>query len=382
MTLFILNFKNKGNLLFSKLRNRGGVSTNNKQQIDNLQELVEAQITIISKNGEIIYDSGPIGEPYVKHSEAIQDIKDFSEKKKHGIKHFGAGFDITYYWEIIEKDGELDGILILTTPVNELQTAYQQIWLLLFIILSIAFIVILFISSKIISSFTKPVESAIKTAIELAKGNYHARTYEDYNSQFSLLNTSINILARNLQRITKEQEMQKDRLMTVIENMGIPLLLIDDKGYITLTNHTYNEVFRVDDKQIVENTYLETIEHDQVKQIIEEVFMTEKKIRRQIIIPINIHLKHFEVYGAPIISYHNEWKGIVIVFHDITEIKKLEKIRKDFVANVSHELRTPITSIKGFTETLLDGALHDQKALEIFLEYHFKRKQQTANINK
>ena len=369
---FHSQFQKQGELIVQQIRNQGGVSTNDKQKIDKLQQLIEAQITIVNQNGEIIYDSGPIGEPYIKHSEALQEIKNSTEKKDRGIKHFGAGFDITYYWEIIEKDGELDGILILTTPVNELHTAYQQIWLLLFIILGIAFIVILFISSKIISSFTKPVESAIKTAIELAKGNYHARTYEDYNSQFSLLNTSINILARNLQRITKEQEMQKDRLMTVIENMGIPLLLIDDKGYITLTNHTYNEVFRVNDKQIVENTYLETIEHDQVKQIIEEVFMTEQKIRRQIIIPINIHLKHFEVYGAPIISYHNEWKGIVIVFHDITEIKKLEKIRKDFVANVSHELRTPITSIKGFTETLLDGALHDQKALESFLNIILK----------
>ena len=73
------------------------------------------------------------------------------------------------------------------------------------------------------------------------------------------------------------------------------------------------------------------------------------------------------MYGAPIIGNHDEWNGILLIFHDITELKRLEQIRKDFVANVSHELKTPITSIKGFSETLLDGALHDEETLRSFL---------------
>ena len=63
---------------------------------------------------------------------------------------------------------------------------------------------------------------------------------------------------------------------------------------------------------------------------------------------------YVSVYGAPVIGDHGNWLGIVVVMHDITELVRLEEVRKDFVANVSHELRTPITSIKGFTETLLD----------------------------
>lgn len=88
-------------------------------------------------------------------------------------------------------------------------------------------------------------------------------------------------------------------------------------------------------------------------------------------IPLGIDLRHFEVYGAPIIGTNDVWKGILLVFHDITELKNLEQTRKDFVANVSHELKTPITSIKGFTETLLDGAKEDPKSLEAFLNIIF-----------
>lgn len=128
--------------------------------------------------------------------------------------------------------------------------------------------------------------------------------------------------------------------------MGIPLILIDDKGCIILTNQMYKEMFRVEETEIIGKTYLEVFEHEDVKQIIEHIFMTEQKIRRQITIPIHIQMKNLEVYGAPIISSNNEWKGIVLVFHDITEIKKLEKVRKDFVANVSHELKTRLRQLK------------------------------------
>lgn len=95
--------------------------------------------------------------------------------------------------------------------------------------------------------------------------------------------------------------------------------------------------------------------------------MTEHKAKKQMHLPIGIERRYFEVYGVPILGTNEEWKGILLVFHDITEIKKLEQVRKDFVANVSHELKTPVTSIKGFTETLLDGAKEDKETLEHFL---------------
>lgn len=89
--------------------------------------------------------------------------------------------------------------------------------------------------------------------------------------------------------------------------------------------------------------------------------MTETKKCKLLRLPIKIERRYFEVDGVPIMGPDDEWKGIVLVFHDMTETKKLEQMRKDFVANVSHELKTPITSIKGFTETLLTGRWRTKK---------------------
>ena len=233
----------QGQLIAQQIENNGGISNFKETDFKLLQNITDSRISIRNLDGNIIFDSGLNEDFYYKNDEVIAGIVKKIHRDENGIEHIGRGFDITYYWEIIGSVEQPDGLLILATTHDSLKEAYHQLWFILFIILTIAFLIILFISSRIISSFTRPVESAVKTAIELAKGNYQARTYEDYNSDFSMLNTSINILARNLQRITKEQEMHNDRLTTVIENMGIPLILIDDKGYVKLSNRNLQQRF-------------------------------------------------------------------------------------------------------------------------------------------
>jgi len=221
---------------------------------------------------------------------------------------------------------------------------------------------------------------ATDVAMELAKGNYRARVYESKIDETGMLNVANNILARKLQSMVKTHEMQNDRLTTLIENVGSALILIDSRGYINLINRTYKEIFDVKSSDNHYKLYYEVIEYPEICKIIEEIFMTEQKIKRQLILPIKIERRHFEVYGVPIIGTNDVWKGILLVFHDITEIKKLEQMRKDFVSNVSHELKTPITSIKGFSETLLDGAMEDQETLEAFLNIILKESDRLQSL--
>jgi len=166
--------------------------------------------------------------------------------------------------------------------------------------------------------------------------------------------------------------MQQDRLGVLIENMGAGLVLIDSRGYINLINKGYIDIFHVNSKDYLNKLYYEVIENEEICQLVADVFRTEQKASKQLLIPFLIERRYFAVYGVPIIGTNNVWKGVLLVFHDITELKKLEQMRKDFVANVSHELKTPVTSIKGFTETLLDGAMNNQETLEAFLSIILK----------
>jgi two-component system phosphate regulon sensor histidine kinase PhoR len=244
----------------------------------------------------------------------------------------------------------------------------MQIWGFLLLIFGVAMIFSAIIGYRIIQVQALPIENVTQTALELAKGNYRARAFEYSNIGTAELSATINILARNLQEITSIREMEQERLKTLIENMGSALIMIDRQGGITLVNRSFMKEFQLTNEEIEGKFYREIRIPSVLERFIEHVFMTETSARNQLEFKQGIYTKHIEVYGAPVLGEHEQWLGIVIVAHDITELKRLEQIRKDFVANVSHELRTPVTSIKGFTETLLDGAYQDPATTLSFLE--------------
>lgn len=349
----------------------GGVKSFDKEEMDWLSDTLDIRISIANVENNIQYDSGSIGNiSDERHYLIIEEILNnlLNGNKQEKTLEVGGGYNLHYYWTPILRNEQVEGYLFLSTKLAAIQKAYQQIWWLLIVSLGMALLVIMIVGYRITARFTKPIESATNVAIELAKGNYRARTYEDPLEETSMLSTSINILARNLQGMVKANDIQQGRLSALIENMGSSLLLIDSKGHIILLNRTFKEVFHLKSEHLLNQLYYEVIPHKEICDLIEEIVMTEQKIKRQLHLPIEIERRYFEVYGVPILGMNEEWKGILLVFHDITEIKKLEQVRKDFVANVSHELKTPITSIKGFTETLLDGAKEDKVALEQFLK--------------
>ncbi|MCH4827873.1 two-component system histidine kinase PnpS [Planococcus halocryophilus] len=259
-------------------------------------------------------------------------------------------------------------VMLQLLPIYENAEDKSDIWMLLFFSLVVALVLSAIVGSRVIGVAIKPIENATETAMELVKGNYVARASESNAYNSIELSRTINVLARNLQEITAVRVMEQERLKTLIENMGSALIMIDKQGAVSLVNKPFLEEFELTPDVVMGKFYKEIQVPIEVENFIESVFMTETHSRVQIEFLSGLKLKNFNVYGAPVIGEHERWLGIVIVFQDITELKKLEQIRKDFVANVSHELRTPVTSIKGFSETLLDGAYKDTETLLSFLE--------------
>ncbi|MEH7354378.1 ATP-binding protein [Neobacillus drentensis] len=362
-------------LLITYIEETGGVSSFNKQDVLKFSKMLNVRATITNPEGKILYDSDGGTDLSEKSTRGLNEIiHDVIKKspKKEDLLEEGDGYDLHYYWKPIKKDGLKEGYIFLSTKTNEVKQAYGQIWWILSISLGMALIAIIFLGIRITSRYTKPIESATNVAIELAKGNYRARTSIDRLDETGMLGSSINMLAENLQTLIKAQEMQQDRLSVLIENMGAGLVLIDSRGYINLINKGYIDIFHVNSKDYLNKLYYEVIANEEICHLVAEVFRTEQKASKQLLIPFLIERRYFAVYGVPIIGTNNVWKGVLLVFHDITELKKLEQMRKDFVANVSHELKTPVTSIKGFTETLLDGAMNNQETLEAFLSIILK----------
>ncbi|MDQ0298591.1 two-component system phosphate regulon sensor histidine kinase PhoR [Salibacterium salarium] len=348
------------------------VEENNRQEFaEDIMNRLDVRVTVLKENGEVEAET----EEKASSTEVDIDVPEFEEIDESGgtsIRNSAAtGNELLFYAAPVNFEDD-QGYLRLAMPVERIKEVNQQIWMFIAISFSLAFIVIMTLSYRIANQLTRPIGQVTDVANELAKGNFKARTYVGSKDEVGQLTRSINILAYNLDQITSRYQTQQERLETLIDNMGSGLIFINDRGDITLINQYCKDIFDTDTDQWLHLVYHKVIEDQTLIKLIQQIFLTETKVRRQVQLNSRLEVHHYDVYGAPIVGEKERLRGIVLVLHDITELKKLEQVRKDFVANVSHELKTPVTSLKGFTETLLDGAMDDQKARKQFLDIIWK----------
>ncbi|MBB5172716.1 two-component system histidine kinase PnpS [Texcoconibacillus texcoconensis] len=349
--------------------------------IQTLADKLDVRLTVFDQQGEVIADSLKSFDE-IDHFDEQLDLQSMIETTEaDGAQVSDLMNDELLYHALPLEDGDTEiGYITLGIEVDEVSRVYQSIWTLIIGSFAMAFVVILVLTVKVTNQLTAPLEDAIKSAKQLARGNFKVRSNEGKGDLVGELNRSLNTLAKNLLQITKTYQIQQENMETLIENLESGVLLINAKGDITIVNKTCDDIFQEDTSRWLNQLYYKVIDHKEVNKMIQNVFLTEERSQKQIQLPVHIEIHHFDVYGAPIISNNGKLKGIVLVFHDITELKKLEQTRKDFVANVSHELKTPVTSLKGFTETLLSGAMDDEKTRKQFLTIISKESQRLENL--
>ena len=272
-----------------------------------------------------------------------------------------------------EREQLMQAIIIPEQTLEEgLNKEKQRLGVVLAFLILMAIGVIWLTTSYIVRNLLEPIVNVTNTAKELAVGNYRARAFAEGPSSLVELKNSVNTLAKNLENITKTRAFEEERLKTLVETMGSGLLMMNREGQVTIANRVFTQNFGMSYKDVVGKSFLTLKLPDPLNKFIDHVFLTEQTERKQMSLKFKNEVKHKQVFGAPVVGEHGKWLGVVIVLHDITEVIRLEQVRRDFVANVSHELRTPITSIKGFSETLLDGAYQDKEMLFSFLEIIYK----------
>lgn len=200
---------------------------------------------------------------------------------------------------------------------------------------------------------------------ELSAGNPEARSYE-------MTNASLNRVARDIVSImdmTRERrdfaEQERQRMEAILRGMSDGVLIADMRGGVVLVNRAFRKILRINEN-IEGKQIMEVLRNAEVLRLFNRVMDTWDITTEEISISRPDRDVHLIATAVPIYS-GDSVGGTVISLHDITRLKQLEEVRKDFVANVSHEIKTPITAIKGFAETLIDGAIDDKENASRFL---------------
>lgn len=235
----------------------------------------------------------------------------------------------------------------------------------------IAFLIAVALSVWLAHSITKPLSYIAIAARQLAKGDHVARIRTGSRDEVGLLADTLNHMTDQLR--TKIDELSEDRsqLMAMLTSMVEGVMILDRRGHVLQINPALERMFDVTRMEARGHPCSDVFRHPQLDSLVSTVLTKRKNEEDEILLHPSGRRLHIE---ASVTESDRENEACaVLVFHDMTELRRLEIIRKDFVANVSHELRTPLTSIKGYIEALLDGAKDDPETSTKFLDIILKQ---------
>jgi two-component system phosphate regulon sensor histidine kinase PhoR len=233
-------------------------------------------------------------------------------------------------------------------------TAFASVLFIFFAIYIVSFLV------------SKPLKELAGAAANIASGDKRERFLYRHNDEIGDLARSLNEMREQISKRLAEVLSGRSRLEAVLLSMFDGVMVLDKKGKIVLVNRALKNIFRIE-KDLAGKSAIEALRNVEVQEITEDVLSGGRQsLAREI--EVLVPDEKILVVHAAQIRRSEQVEGAVLVFHDISGIRKLENIRKDFVANVSHELRTPVSNIKGYTETLLEGAISDEKNAGQFLK--------------
>ena len=239
----------------------------------------------------------------------------------------------------------------------------QDLWTVLLITVFSAPLFTWMIGRLLARQITKPLEEITAVARGLAQGQRGRRVNAPSRDEIADLGHAVNQMAEDLEAQLTEISEDRARLQAVLSSMAEGVLVVDQECKILLMNAAIERMFLLEASDVLGRPLIEVLRHRQLHQLVQRVLESGTDQSEEVVMSI----PEERVFSVQASVSEKGGVAAVLVFHDVSNLKRLERIRKDFVANVSHELRTPLTSIKGYIEALIDGAKDDPQKCAEFL---------------
>ena len=326
-----------------------------QDRIKNLGKKIDTRFTVININGRVLADSqkdpkamdnhGNRPEILAAHSHGQGITTRFSDTVKNNMM---------YYALAVMKNDKLIGYVRTSLPLSVIDERLSRIHTLVLFAMSVSILVALLLGFFVARGFAKPLTAMTTIAENMSEGNYDQRISIDRKDEIGSLAKALNKMAKNSSERLETIILEKNKLVAILAGMVEGVVAVDKNENIIHLNEAAKRILGISNNVDMDRKIWETTHLQEFCQIFSLALNEETEIRKKYKTVKKSKDQIVDVHASPFRDGSGELVGVVAVLYDVSELERLETIRKDFVANVSHELKTPITAARGLLETVID----------------------------
>jgi two-component system phosphate regulon sensor histidine kinase PhoR len=268
----------------------------------------------------------------------------------------------------VQVHDQLVGYVRTALPLTIVDSRLAYLRTIVFLGAGIAAVVGLLVGLFFARRVTQPLTSMTTIAASIASENYDQQVQTRARDEIGTLAGAFNRVTSRLRERMETLAREHNQLLAILGSMVEGVIAVDREERVVHMNQAAGTILHALPETSIGNHIWEITRVRPVVEILTDTIRGTGELVREVQIVEQPSDQRVELHASPLRNSHGELTGAVVVLHDVTELRRLENVRREFVANVSHELRTPVTTIKGFIETLRDGTLDDREQAEYFLE--------------
>jgi two-component system phosphate regulon sensor histidine kinase PhoR len=343
-----------------------------------------SRVTLIAPDGRVLADSErrPEGVAEMENHALRPEVRAaLNGSVGRDVRRSGTlGTLLIYVAVPVSESGRVVGALRLAAPLEAATPAYESLRGVMLAGGAVALVVALGIGLFVAGRVTRPVVEMEDVARQMSEGNFRVRASVRSPDEIGTLGRSLNVMAGRLREKIDDLEREQAKATAILDAMVEGVIATDGHDHIILLNERARGIFGLGQSRVEHRPLLEVIRNVALHGLLNEsrAAADGEVVSREIKLPEPSE-RVLQVHAVPL-RFTGDELGAVIILHDITELRRLEQVRTEFVANVSHELRTPLTAIQGYLETLLDGALEEPEHARKFLEIVFRHTERLGRL--